>query len=211
MAETSLTGRTVTGLAPADIEPEEFALPQAARRREMATRVGLAAADVIACAGSMLVVSAISGAAFTIWALVLLPFYVLLAKMAGLYDRDQFILHKTTLDEAPVLVAAAAIFALVIEGVQALQFTGRSHPLLLWGLLVGALVICRTTARFLAVRMTGTERLLVIGDAASLVLVKRKLASVPGLRATVVGRVSAEGAPTRVSTSCWAPSTTCPP
>ena len=89
-------------------------------------------------------------------------------------------------------MAAAAIFALVIEGVQALQFTGRSHPLLLWGLLVGALVICRTGARFLAVRVTGTERLLVIGDAASMVLVKRKLASVPGLRATVVGRVSAE-------------------
>ena len=40
------------------------------------------------------------------------PLYVLLTKAAGLYDRDQFVLHKTTLDEAPALVAVAAIFVL---------------------------------------------------------------------------------------------------
>ncbi len=192
MAETSLTGGTVAALGMADIHPEEAALPRSARRRELVTRVGLIAADVIACLASMLVVSAITGARFTPWAVALVAFYVLLAKMAGLYDRDQFILHKTTLDEAPPLVAVAAILALVVEGIQALEFTGRSHPLLLWGLLVVAVVMGRTVARFLAVRVTGSERLIVIGDAAAMVLVKRKLNSVPGLNATVVGRVSGD-------------------
>ena len=45
-----------------------------------------------------------------------LPVFVLLAKMAGLYDRDQYVLHKTTLDEAPALVGVAAIFALFDRG-----------------------------------------------------------------------------------------------
>ena len=131
----------------------------------------------------------------TIWSLGLLPFFVLLAKMAGLYDRDQFVLHKTTLDEGSTLVAVGAIFALVIEGVQALEFTGRSHPLLLWGLLCAALMATRATARFVSVRTSYPERLLVIGDAAAVVLVKRKLAEDPSLNGMVVGRVSAEDSP----------------
>ena len=92
-------------------------------------------------------VAELSGATFTVWAVALLPLYALLAKAGGLYDRDQFILHKTTLDEAPALLAVAALFTIVIEAVQALEFTGRSHPLLLWGLL-GATLVCRAFARF---------------------------------------------------------------
>ena len=83
---------------------------------------------MLAVCSSMLIVAALSGATFTVWAVALLPLYALLAKAGGLYDRDQFILHKTTLDEAPALLAVAALFTIVIEGVQALEFTGRSHP-----------------------------------------------------------------------------------
>ncbi|HYN89108.1 MAG TPA: sugar transferase, partial [Ardenticatenaceae bacterium] len=158
--------------------------------REMVTRLGLVAADIVAVASSMLIVAAVSGARFTVWAVVLLPLYVLVTKMAGLYDRDQFILHKTTLDEGPALVAVAAIFVLLIEGVQALEFQGRSHPLLLWALIGGLLVTARAAARFVAVRVAGTERVLVIGDSTALKLVKRKLAGDPHLNAAVVGRVS---------------------
>ena len=92
---------------------------------------------MVAVCSSMLIVAELSGATFTVWAVALLPLYALLAKAGGLYDRDQFILHKTTLDEAPALLAVAALFALVIEGVQALEFTGRSHPLLALGPLGG--------------------------------------------------------------------------
>ena len=73
----------------------------------------------------------------------LIPLYALLSKTAGLYDRDQFVLSKTTLDEAPTLVAITAIFVLFVEGVRALEFTGRSHPFLMWGMLTVALIVAR--------------------------------------------------------------------
>jgi exopolysaccharide biosynthesis polyprenyl glycosylphosphotransferase len=158
----------------------------------VAGRLALLAADVVAVAGSMFVISVFTDARFTPWIAALIPVYALLAKMAGLYDRDQFVLLKTTLDEAPSLLAVAAIFTLLIEAVQALEFTGRSQPLLLWGTLTVALIVARGAARFLVTRSTAPERVLVFGDAATAAMVEQKVQADPGLNATVVGWVSAE-------------------
>jgi exopolysaccharide biosynthesis polyprenyl glycosylphosphotransferase len=190
MHELSLTDRTPAALTAADFASREVDLPLRARRREAITRIALVAADVVSVVIALSVVSLWSGAHFTWWLAVLTPCYVLLTKMAGLYDRDQFVLHKTTLDETPALVAVSAIFVLTVEAVQGLQFTGRSHPLLLWGTLVVALVALRSFARFVVVRRTAPERLLVVGDADVALLVRRKLAADPSLAATIVGRVS---------------------
>jgi exopolysaccharide biosynthesis polyprenyl glycosylphosphotransferase len=192
MHEMSLTDRTLAAVAAADLAIDELELPLRARRREAIGRLALGAADVSAVVVSLVAVAALSGARFTWWLAALVPFYVLLTKCAGLYDRDQFVLRKTTLDETPALVAVSAIFVLLVEAVQGLEFTGRSHPLALWGTLTGALVVFRSAARFLAIRTTQPERLLVVGDAPATMLVKRKLAADPSLAATVVGRVSAE-------------------
>ena len=191
MAEPRLTDKALPALSPAEPLPRERPLPAPARRRELWARVALVAADMIAVTSSKLVVAAASGARFTIWAVVLLPLFALLAKAGGLYDRDQFVLHKTTLDEAPALLAVAALFTLVIEGVQALEFTGRAHPLLLWGLLSATLLVGRAVARFLTVRATDGERVLVIGDTAALGLIRRKFSEDPALNAVVVGRIAA--------------------
>jgi exopolysaccharide biosynthesis polyprenyl glycosylphosphotransferase len=192
MHDLSLTDRTLAALSAADLASQEVDLPLRARRREGAMRLALLGADVLAVVFSLAVVSLVSGAAFTWWLAGLVPSYVLLTKMARLYDRDPFVVNKTTLDETPALVAVSAMFVLVVEAVQGLEFTGRSHPLVLWGAMVGALVALRTFARFLVVRGTAPERLLVVGDAAAAVLVKRKLATDPSLSASVVGRVSLE-------------------
>jgi exopolysaccharide biosynthesis polyprenyl glycosylphosphotransferase len=194
--ETSVRERTGAALAAVGLPAAKLELPAPARKREMVDRLGLVVADMAAVAVSMFVVTLLpfSEARFMLWVLPFLPFYVLLAKMAGLYDRDQFVLRKTTLDEAPTLVAVAAIFALAVEGVQAIQYTGGSHPLPLWAILTVALVVARSAARFLTVRTTATERVLVVGDEAAGALVRRKFAGYPGLNAVVVGRVSLETA-----------------
>jgi exopolysaccharide biosynthesis polyprenyl glycosylphosphotransferase len=173
----------------------DFSLP--ARRRDVVGRLGLVAADMVAVVLSMFIVAVLpfSEAVFTAWVMAFLPLYALLAKMAGLYDRDQFVLHKTTLDEAPALVAVAAIFALAVEGVQAVQYTGGSHPLPLWAILTVTLVLARAGARFVTVRTTAAERVLVVGDTGTTALVQRKLAGDPSLNAAVVGRVGAEADP----------------
>jgi exopolysaccharide biosynthesis polyprenyl glycosylphosphotransferase len=190
MHDLSLTDRTLAALSAADLASQEVDLPLRARRREGTMRLALVGADVLAAVFSLGVVALVSGASLTWWLAGLVPFYVLLSKMARLYDRDQFVVNKTTLDETPALVAVSAIFVLVVEAVQGLQFTGRSHPLVLWGAMVGALVALRTFARFLVVRWSKPERLLVVGDAGATVLVKRKLATDPSLSASVVGRVA---------------------
>jgi exopolysaccharide biosynthesis polyprenyl glycosylphosphotransferase len=194
MPVTKLTEPTAAALGAPELPREGVDLRPSARRRDTIGRLGLVAADMVAVVLSMFVVTVLpfSEAVFTAWVVAFLPLYALLAKMAGLYDRDQFVLHKTTLDEAPALVAVAAIFALAVEGVQAIQYTGGSHPLPLWAILTVMLVVTRAVARFLAVRTTATERVLVIGDAATTVLVKRKLAGDPGLNAAVIGRVGPE-------------------
>ncbi len=165
-------------------------MPVRARRREGVARGALVGADVAALATALLITAALSGARLTIWLAALVPFYVLLSKAAGLYDRDQFVLHKTTLDEAPALVAVAAMFVLLVEAVQGLEFSGRSHPLLLWGGLTLALITLRAAARFVVVRTTAPDRVLVVGDAEAATLVRRRLAEDHRLGATVVGRVS---------------------
>jgi exopolysaccharide biosynthesis polyprenyl glycosylphosphotransferase len=190
MPEPSLTDdRSWIARAAADLPLQELDLPAGARRREMVGRLALLTADGLAVAGSMLFLSALTGARFTVWVPILLPLFALLAKTAGLYDRDQFVLHKTTLDETPVVLAVCAIFTLFIEAAQALQFTGRSQPLGLWGVLTAAILGGRGVARFLVVRLTSVQRVLVIGDAATADLVERKLTGDSALNAVVVGRV----------------------
>ena len=188
----SQSDRTLLTIPGSDVSFEEVDLPLRARRREGIGRLALLASDAIAVTVSLLLVAVLTDARFTPWVAVLVPLYALVAKMAGLYDRDQFVLLKTTLDEAPTLVAVAAIFALVIEGGRALEFTGRSHPFLLWGMLTGVLIVARAVARFVVVRTTDSERILVVGDAATTAMLERKLAADPGLNAEVIGRVSVE-------------------
>jgi exopolysaccharide biosynthesis polyprenyl glycosylphosphotransferase len=79
--------------------------------------------------------------------------------------------------------------------VQAIQYTGGSHPLPLWAILTVTLVVTRAAARFVTVRTTATERVLVIGDASTTALVKRKLGGDPGLNAEVIGRVGSASDP----------------
>jgi exopolysaccharide biosynthesis polyprenyl glycosylphosphotransferase len=196
MAETSLSDRAMATIGALQLPLEEVEVPACARSRDRVVRLGLVGADAAAVLAATFAVTLLpfSEAELTLWVPLFLPLYALLAKMAGLYDRDQFVLHKTTLDEAPTLVAVAAIFALTVEGIQAIQYTGGSHPLPLWAILTVSLVATRALARFVVVRATSSERVLVVGDAATAALIRRKLAADASLNATVVGRVGEPGA-----------------
>jgi exopolysaccharide biosynthesis polyprenyl glycosylphosphotransferase len=189
--EMSLTDRTLAAIGAAELPLDELQVSPRTRRRDGVGRIALVTADVVAVALAWVIVLVLpfSDLVWSPWVLAYPPFFMLLAKAAGLYDRDQFVLHKTTLDEGPALVSVAAIFALTIEGAQAFIYSGGSHPLPTWVILTATLVLCRGSARFLAVRTTPPERVLVIGDAGTTALVRRKLSGNPALNATVVGRL----------------------
>src|SRR6188472_345010 len=158
MSESRLTNPALHAIETADLPVDGRELPLQTRRRDTFGRFALVGADLAAVAGSLFIVTLLpfSDPRFTLWAAVFLPAWVLLAKMAGLYDRDQFVLHKTTLDEAPVLLAVAAILSLGIEGVQSIQYTGI--PTLPYCVvLTAALIVARGAARFLTVRALPNE------------------------------------------------------
>jgi hypothetical protein len=48
-------------------------------------------------------------------AFALPPVVLLVSKVSGLYDRDDLVLHKATLDEAPELFQLATLYALLIS------------------------------------------------------------------------------------------------
>ena len=88
--------------------------PAASLRRDALFRRMLLAADVVAIAGAFLVVTQLSlrPLQLTWLSIVGLPLLLLGAKLFGLYDRDETLLRKTTLDEAPKLFHLATFCAL---------------------------------------------------------------------------------------------------
>src|SRR4051812_17783478 len=70
--------------------------------RDAVNRRLLATADVVAATVAFVVAVQLLGSdSLGVWAVVAVAMIVPVCKLAGLYERDQHLLHKTTLDEAP--------------------------------------------------------------------------------------------------------------
>jgi exopolysaccharide biosynthesis polyprenyl glycosylphosphotransferase len=127
--------------------------------------------------------------------LVALPGVVLISKIVGLYDRDEHLLRKTTLDEVPSLFVASAIYSLLLWLGGSLFVVGeltRQQVSWLWILLFLAMTISRTLFRRVARARAPVERCLVIGDADGARTLSEKMATSLALKATIVGRVPLE-------------------
>ena len=125
----------------------------------------------------------VEGTGDPLWALVTLPFWVLLAKVEGLYDADHpKIWHRTT-DEAVaifhwVTLSVAGTLAFIralpdetvtLEAAAALYITA-----------LGAAFVFRSAARALWRGLVPAERALVLGSGRLADQVRRKLALEPG-------------------------------
>jgi exopolysaccharide biosynthesis polyprenyl glycosylphosphotransferase len=85
----------------------------------------------------------------------------------GLYDRDEHLLHKSTLDEAPALFQVATLFTLLTwlaDGLAVAGPLGRDQVFGLWGLLFVGMVLGRAATRRVVTRWIPAERCLVLGD-----------------------------------------------
>ena len=177
----------------------EAAVPRGAEapevlRRDTRYRRTLAGADVVSAALAVYVGVSLIGDDTLRPAIVLtLPLIVLVSKTMGLYDRDEHLLRKTTLDEAPALFQLATLYALIIWLGEDELFVygdlGRDQVLGLWMLLFVAMLTARSSGRYIARVRSGTERCLVVGDDQVARMVQRKLSSSMSANAVVVGRV----------------------
>jgi exopolysaccharide biosynthesis polyprenyl glycosylphosphotransferase len=155
--------------------------------RDRLYRRSLALADMLAAAGAMLLALGLGEAPLC----VLAPLLVVANKLAGLYDRDELVLNKVTLDEAPALLQMAGLFTLgvwILQGPLLGSSSSRPQVVGLWLGLVLLLLVGRHAARAAARRLSPPERCLVVGPPATTRAIADKLRS-PVLRAHVVGRL----------------------
>jgi exopolysaccharide biosynthesis polyprenyl glycosylphosphotransferase len=165
------------------------------RRRGATFRRALAVADALAIAIVLLVGTTVLGddrlTAPIAGALLAL---ILLMKTVGLYDRDDLLLHKTTLDEVPALFQVATLSSMLLwlgGGLLVDGAFGQRQIFGMWALLFVLLIVGRSLARLVAARITPPERCLLIGDAVAADLFESHVKMANGVHAEFVDSMHA--------------------
>jgi exopolysaccharide biosynthesis polyprenyl glycosylphosphotransferase len=140
----------------------------ATRDRDSHFRRLLLGADLIVAGSVLLAISYASATSAGLQpaAVLALPAFVLLAKMLGLYDRDELVLHKSTLEESPAVFQLVTLFVVFIWLGEAFFLNGAfTKPLfaLLWVAMFASVLTARGFARWVAQRTAVPERCLVLG------------------------------------------------
>jgi exopolysaccharide biosynthesis polyprenyl glycosylphosphotransferase len=165
-------------------------------RRDALYRHTLAAADIVSSALALwIAVVLIGDKQLALGSVLALPLVVVLNKIVGLYDRDEHVLRKTTLEEVPTVFAVTTLFAFLIwifDGVTVGSPLGHGDMVSIWGLAFALMVVGRGAARGVARRFAPEERCLILGDEESAKAMRRKFELSFSLRARVVGRVPLE-------------------
>ena len=176
--------------------------------REAVDRRVLAFADILAATLAVYVgVSVIADQVLRPLALLALPLVVLAGKLVGLYDRDELVVNRATLDEAPRLAQLATLYVFlfsVLQGAFVQGHLGPAQELILWGVMFGASVVARAAGRQLSHAVTPAERVLFVGTQPSAERLRAKVAACNG-RIEVVGEMSiSDLAPTDVGAAASA-------
>jgi exopolysaccharide biosynthesis polyprenyl glycosylphosphotransferase len=157
--------------------------------RDAVGRRLLVAADVSAAAIALLIfVPLLGDDTLALTTLAGLPIVVLMSKLRGLYDRDDLLLRKTTLEEVPSLFGLATVYALVIWLLESVLIAGQFGKVQIVGLWLGmfvAMVATRAFARAATRWILPPERCLVLGDKESAERIRERLRQSNNIDATV--------------------------
>ncbi|MGN6372922.1 MAG: sugar transferase [Solirubrobacteraceae bacterium] len=169
-------------------DSRQWSLPRILRRDAILRRY-LAVADIVACAVALLLATDTIHHQQIRWTLVFaLPAVVPLAKIIGLYDRDELLLRKSTLDEAPGVLRLATTYTLLLWLFAPMLVVGkfyRDQIILLWASQGVLLLLARLATRALFNHGRQPERCLVVGEQSVCEQVERKLDGSNAINATV--------------------------
>jgi exopolysaccharide biosynthesis polyprenyl glycosylphosphotransferase len=121
-----------------------------------------------------------------------LPLVILASKLGGLYDRDELLVRKTTIEEAPAMLELATLYTMAVWMLDDVVINGplgKDQALVLWIALFGLGLGLRRVARAIVSRRVACERLLLVGDAATYARLQHKLEA-GQVHAKLVGRMS---------------------
>jgi exopolysaccharide biosynthesis polyprenyl glycosylphosphotransferase len=144
--------------------------------RDVRRRRLLAMADVLAAVAAS--ASIATSATTLIWALCMLPIWVVLAKLFGLYDRDQGSIRPLTLDELPAIAAWGAAGAVVLGLLLPLTPVGDiglGEVVRSWAVAAVCGGFLRAFSRWVWRRTTPPELTAVIGNGELAAAVRRKM------------------------------------
>jgi exopolysaccharide biosynthesis polyprenyl glycosylphosphotransferase len=164
--------------------------------RDALRRRMLAAADLLGVMVAATAVAIGSGwAGFLAFSAAMLPVWLVLAKVFGLYDRDHRVLRHMTVDELPNLIAwvttGTALHVLLLSLIQG-HDVSPSEGVGFWICLVVATPLFRAAARAAWRRAVPAERSLLVGSGPLEVATRRKLDLFKDIHVQCVGMVSDE-------------------
>jgi exopolysaccharide biosynthesis polyprenyl glycosylphosphotransferase len=148
-------------------------------RRDSIYRRTLALADAFAAAAAILASLTLArhpGASMLL--LLTIPLIVVMNKLAGSYDREDLLVRKTTLDEAPALFQLATLYSLTVWLCGGLVAGGHPHLselLVLWLGLFFFLLVFRGLGRAISANFAPAERCILIGDTTACTRIAAKL------------------------------------
>ena len=155
--------------------------------RDALRRRLLAIADLIAAVAASIVIATSTAEAF--WALVLLPAWIVLAKLIGLYDRDHAAIRHLTIDELPAIAAWAGAGTAMLALLLPLTPAGAVDPaasLVGWLVATAGALVGRGAARWIWRRTTPRELTTVLGAGDLAEMIRRKLELFPDMHLRLV-------------------------
>jgi exopolysaccharide biosynthesis polyprenyl glycosylphosphotransferase len=153
---------------------------QSRRRRDRSYRRGLVIADLVSV---VIVLGVLTVGPWLprppLQVVLLAPVLTLLHKLGGLYERDELVLNKTTLDEAPALLQTSGVFTLLASVAVAAVATGLSAMAVVWVWVAtsGLALFSRAVSRGIVRSWSVPERCMLIGTPRSIETLRRRLAS----------------------------------
>ena len=177
----------------AEVAPAVISDQDHLRQLQRLRRWGLALADASAIGIGVLVADQWSrlDSGETIWALIAIPIWILVAKIDNLYDRDSRRIRHSTLDELPKLLATAAITiaaAWAITGMMDAKLTS-SVMVVIGTVAFFVAILLRGLVRWIYGQVASPERTLVIGAGPKARLVASRLLVQGGDQLELVGYV----------------------
>jgi exopolysaccharide biosynthesis polyprenyl glycosylphosphotransferase len=150
----------------------------------------LALADVAAALSVAVWLALVPGGTIvdTFWAAVFVPAWIVVAKVLGLYDRDQRALRHLTVDEIPQLVvwalAGTALLNVFLWATPAgtQSFGARATA---WLVALASVVVLRGVVRIAWRRIVPRERAVVIGSGPLAAETRRKLELFPDIHVDI--------------------------
>ena len=213
LSRPPVTDRIARPRAPADARRSRFSVdgsaPTAGRLAEAPSRAPVAARErtyrhLLAYADASAAFVALYAAVTVLGddrlrpaSLLVMPIVVLASKLIGLYERDELVLKKTTLEESAALFQLSTLFTLVtwlLDGYLVDGYLGNRQVLGLWALLFVMALVGRSLAREVARRRSPVERCLLVGSAQATRALLDGLADTRRVKAEVVGQLPLDGA-----------------